>query len=351
MAPPVRYETFWGCLWRPVPPDGYVALGMCSALGLYAVPPNPPEGLSPPLDAVVCVREDLVTPAIADRPFSFAEFTLWPISPAPPDSGEINFSPGTVLISASSRIDVQAYSLRVAAPETVPALPKPPKITAPGDWPLAGAESVQASTDLPFFAVGDPVYGAFLDQMLANPTYTFVREDRYTLIPECGIYNQTGIQQSPQIDAHAGYSQQETTEFSETTGIEFDLNFGNSDSPISFTAKLTQSFTWARSFGNTISFDYTVQVPLVVPPDTTVAAYWITSTFKLVRKDQTVVATPVTANIPVGICYCEYPPSEKKQLRPDSDGSLRGALIKTARIRLCSPSAYRVRWDRSVTTC
>jgi hypothetical protein len=37
VAPPVRYETLWGCLWKPVPPHGYVALGMLSALGLKAV--------------------------------------------------------------------------------------------------------------------------------------------------------------------------------------------------------------------------------------------------------------------------------------------------------------------------
>jgi hypothetical protein len=311
VAAPVRYETLWGCLWKPVPPHGYVALGMLSALGLKAVSPNPPQGLTPPpLDAVVCVREDLAAPAVADKSWVFEEFALWPIVPEPPDSGEINFSPATVLVSAPSA-GVQAHSLRLAVAETAPELPEPPEIKAQGSWPLAGVDSVQATARLPFFAVTDPTFSAFLEQMLANPTYTFVREDRYTLIPDCGIYNDTGASQSPSIVAHAGYSEQQTTEFSETTGIEFALKFGSSDSPVSFSAKLSQSFTWSHTFGTTISYDYTLDVPIAVPPHTTVAAYWISSTFKLVRGDGSSVGSPVTANIPVGICYRSYPPTDK----------------------------------------
>ena len=81
---------------------------------------------------------------------------------------------------------MRAFGLRLAVPETEPAsLPKQPHVRGPGNAPSKGADSVNASIDLPFFAVGDTQFDAFLDQMLASPTYTLLREDIYTLIPDC----------------------------------------------------------------------------------------------------------------------------------------------------------------------
>jgi len=80
---PVGYEHIWnngiwflgfvwspdgsdtGSFWRPIPPDGYVALGVVvhNWVGGTDAVANDPRNQPPPLDAVMCVREDLTQTA------------------------------------------------------------------------------------------------------------------------------------------------------------------------------------------------------------------------------------------------------------------------------------------------
>jgi hypothetical protein len=321
VAPPIGYSAIWSVekggwtIWRPTPPEGYAALGTVSTWD--------GDGNPPPNDAVVCVRRDLVSPATvgqwtwADHGSGASEdCTLWAIAPDAPLDGELNFSPGT-LVGAGyygpPGGDVQPFSLRIAVPETEPSSrPTPPKVIGPGDAPPTGADSVKASTDFPFFAVGDSQFDGIVAQMLASPTYSLVREDVYTLIPTPEnpvtlVWNQSNAEQTPSFSVTAGYNEQETTDFSETTGIDFGVQFGGQDDPVSFTLQLTQSFTMSASLSHGVSVDYNVSIPLTVPPQTTTAAYWITSTFQLLRADGSAVGNPVTAGLDETIYYTSFP--------------------------------------------
>ena len=71
--------------------------------------------------------------------------------------------------------------------------------------------------------------------------------------------------------------------------------------------QLTQSFTMSESLSKGWSLDYSVTVPVNVPPQTTVAAYWITSRFTLWRTDGTMVGNPVTAQLDNTIYYSQFP--------------------------------------------
>jgi len=102
LSRPDDYEQVWkdsgsgsrtdGSIWRPIPPDGYVALGLvCS---------NNHE--KPSLNAVRCVRADLVIASgvgdvIWDDRGSGAEqnFSAWSTDPPAAAAGEIYFAPGT----------------------------------------------------------------------------------------------------------------------------------------------------------------------------------------------------------------------------------------------------------------
>jgi hypothetical protein len=173
--------------------------------------------------------------------------------------------------------------------------------------PSAGTDTVEAATNFPSFAVNDPEFNTIADQMLANPEYKLVRVDRYTLVPACLIWNKTSTEQSDSFTATAGYNTQETEDFSETTGIDFGAQFG-ADSPVTFSVQLSQTFTMSESLSHGVSVDYSVSVPLVAPSDTTVAAYWKTSIFQLVREDGSKVGKPVTALLDETVVFEQYPP-------------------------------------------
>ena len=109
-------------IWRPIPPDGYVALGMVCSNGRE----------KPSLNTVRCVRADLVIASpvgdvIWNDKGSGAKqnFSAWSIHPPTAAAGEIYFAPGTFVGAASfskPATHVAAYSLRMQIPlQTNPA--------------------------------------------------------------------------------------------------------------------------------------------------------------------------------------------------------------------------------------
>ena len=83
IAHPIDYEKVFGSIygsslsiWRPVPPEGYVSLGLAAAMGG-----------KPSTDEIVCVREDLVAPGKVGNTIGLADGTgyrgnVWQIIPA-----------------------------------------------------------------------------------------------------------------------------------------------------------------------------------------------------------------------------------------------------------------------------
>ncbi len=124
---PEKFELVWkdegsgatynGSMWRPIPPEGYVALGLVC---------NKNWG-PPPLDDVRCVRKDLVKPATPgdgiwndEETGSDTDFSAWGIRANGAGAGEIYFSPGTFIGWTSHfqpATDPNAYALQLPIPQ------------------------------------------------------------------------------------------------------------------------------------------------------------------------------------------------------------------------------------------
>jgi hypothetical protein len=302
LKPPLKFEEVWsdhksgakrdGSMWRPVPPEGYVALGLvCNA------------GYSEPSPEVMrCVRADLVVPAIPgeliwdDRNTGASrDFGSWEIDAPGAPEGEIYFTPGTFIGQASHTKPVRdnnAYALRLRLKETAPtnqmALPKLMNCEVPG---LYAPDTLVTRADLPWFAVRDPNLSP-LEQLAKSPTYLLERTNRFKLIDHA--YNDTTLTQDLEWKHIVGTSLEKATSFTSTTGIELGVEAKVGVAKVSF--KLTQSFTYSE--GTTRAWSETTEhtVQAHVPSHAALAAYHVESSYILYRQDGSKVSGPVTCS-------------------------------------------------------
>ena len=315
---PLRFEQVWkdsgsgsykdGSMWRPIPPDGYYALGLVCNSGY-----DPPS-----LDTIRCVRSDLVAPAYTGDSIwddkgtnAWDNFSSWRINAPNAPEGEIYLSPGTFIGAASHTAparDANAYALRLLMPEQAPDTPKPPYpvlrgYSAPADQ--VRKDSVTYAAILPWFTVDDPNLSP-VEQIMKSPEYRLERVDRFKLI-DFG-YNQTEASERFEWAYEEGTDGSTTKEFSSTTGIEFGMTWKSGAWECS--AKLSQSFTHSKSETEGWSQKTTRTIGVDVPPGKAVAAYTMKSKYTLFRKD----GTQVTASRPEyegvgGVYWTQYPPA------------------------------------------
>ena len=320
---PERFEEVWkdkgsgaeynGSMWRPIPPEGYVALGLVC---------NKNWG-PPPLDDVRCVRSDLVVPAMPgngiwndEETGSDTDFSAWGIQAPGAPAGEIFFSPGTFIGWTSHyqpAIDPNAYALQLPIPqENPPDNPKPPVPVLNGYSRPSPFEqdTVAYSSILPWFTVKDPNKTPAA-QLAKSPTYRLERVDRYKLIDHG--YNDTSETQEFSWSFTAGTSEEKAKTFSSTTSIELGGEWQITGT-FKFSAKLNQSFTYTETTTKGWSTAVTKQIIVKVPPGKAVAAYSIQSTYKLFRADRTQVSTEVPYNTE-SIYWTEYPRARKPQVK------------------------------------
>lgn len=342
LKPPSNYKpvgdlvlnnAFWW-FWRPIPPTGYVALGLVLTPGVYGdgqvpAPPPPFDPSAPPITSsppdndarletypvpqVMCLRSDLVVPALIGSPAFGGRgddqlARLWGTTPQTPPSGMMFFNPGTFVGINSASTDPPAsdpcaYSLQIRVPEEPSrgsATPSAPVLA--GRWrPQDPTESVSYKVTLPWFAVTDPGMNELIDQYEKSPTYTLERVDTYTCI---GFGNNaTSAPQQQTLQWETGESGSLAKTFSETTSIEFDLTLGDV-----FQAKLTQSFTWSTTSTSGWEKTQTVSEITTLPPNTAVAVFVIKSVYNLLRQDGTLVSGGVqyTADNST-MCWAQYP--------------------------------------------
>lgn len=321
LRPPLDYELVWNdkgsgvdqdcSMWRPLPPPGYVALGLvCN--NSYSKPAP---------DIIRCVRADLVIASlIGNRVWddtdthSDKDFGSWQITPPDAPSGEVYLSAGTFVGVASHtkpNIDPNAYSLRLQIPLT--RFDPPPTPVLHGYSKPIGFEqsTITYISNLSWFMVNDPNLQP-ATQLLRSPVYRLERTDKYTLI---GFgHNDTSTEQSFNWSVTNGVNGNSSKSFTSTTGIEIggEWTLG----PIfKASAKLSQSFSHTTTSSSGWDHSTTRTVNVVVPSKRAVAAFAIESTFKLFRADGSQVSTNVNYSDGDNIYWTQYPPSEKFNLK------------------------------------
>jgi hypothetical protein len=295
LSQPLDFEQVWkdtgsgarkDCtLWRPIPPEGYVSLGLvCS------------DHEKPLLSAVRCVREDLVIASslgdlIWDDKGSGAKqnFSGWNIDPPAAAAGEIYFAPGTFVgfnVYTKPLIEFPGYSLRMQIPLQASAKLELPVLSGFEAPPEETLEATQFAT-IPWFAVED--HGRTpIEKMGKTPHYRLKRTDQYVLVGyghNNGENSRLFTWNAPRI-----LSRRHQKIFTQITSIEVSSEWPNGRSnkhPISFSAKLSNDFTHTETSSSGWKSSNTVVVAAIVPKDKMLAVYQLQSHYTLLREDDT----------------------------------------------------------------
>jgi hypothetical protein len=328
LAAPVGYDYVWhdagsgarldGSMWRPQAPDGYVAVGLVCNSGYDA----------PSLDAVRCVRADLVVAATPgdliwddSRTGARKDFGSWQVVAPSAASGHVTLAPGTFCGAASHdkkavfRETSTLYAFSLALPEQPPNqaidYPQLDSIYSPG--PTAPQSRI-ATTFLPWFAVNDPAYPP-LQRMVKSPTYRLVRTDRYSLVHF--FYNDMDSRDgTASVTYTEGVQGESATSFTSTTGIELGAEYGFSGA-LKGSIKLSQSFAHTSSSTSGWNRSETTTNSYQVAPQTAIAAYVIESTYDLYRHNGTQVNTGRSAafNVPKTFYVTQFPRGRRVKRR------------------------------------
>lgn len=295
-------------IWRPIAPDGYVALGLAAGIGF-----QPPD-----IDAFRCVRKDLVIESPAGKCLweeketgTPKEFSAWDITPPSARPEEVYLSAGTFLGTTNYRRphnNPNAYALRISIPSTVSS-PPPPLPTLNGHFKPTFQDTNPATyiTKLPWFTVTDPSFGA-LQQLFHSPIYTLERTDSYRLIGYS--YNNTSISQRQIWSVTTGSNGHSATTLSGTTSIEMGTEWTVPLSGFKVSAKLGLSFTYSHLSSEGWSKSNTFSVWTDIPPQKSVAAYIINSTYRLLRQDGTQLGESISYTDETSCCWDEFPPGD-----------------------------------------
>lgn len=324
LAAPTGYTQIWadhgsggnndGSVWRPIAPDGYIAMGLV-VVGGYN---------QPSLDAVRCVSQSLVHRATPGASVwcdagsgAHGDFGSWEVLPPAAAPGTLSLAPGTFCGSGSyDENTVRAepttlYSFAVALPEQPePAPPAYPALTSnvnPGPF---GAGAATVTSSLPWFAVNDPDYPA-LQSMVKSPTYRLERTDKWAL-DDAFWFNDESESITRELQVTVGVNGSSATSFASETGIELGFEYGFSKL-VKGSVKLSQKFTYTTSSSNGWSSETSKKTTYVVPPMTAIAMYVLNSTYSLYRQDGSQVNTDSAGyNVPATIYVTQFPPAKPK---------------------------------------
>ncbi|WP_226476729.1 Vps62-related protein [Pseudomonas sp. MWU16-30323] len=294
-------------LWRPLPPEGYVSMGLVCGVGYD----------KPSRNAVRCVREDLVMAARTGQLIwtdkgsgAPMDFSAWGITPADAAPGEINLAPGTFIGTASYAKPITAsYSLRLPLTADLKALPKPPSLS--GYTPPATLHTLEQPQlcQLPWFTVKDPDLNP-VEQLQTCPMYRLERIDHYLFV---GFgHNQTATSQPFMWTATKGETGKQSRALTATTSIELCSEWP-SDSrafELSFSAHLGQEFTHCQRSAKGWADLSALEIITYIPANKALAAYVIQSEYRLLRGDGSQVTGTVTYTNGDNVYVSEYPASE-----------------------------------------
>lgn len=317
LSPPDDFEQVWsdtgstpvgGTLWLPLPPEGYVALGLVCSINHE----------KPSLNAVRCVREDLVTAASVgaliwdDRGSrTTPDFSAWSIDPPLAEAGEINFAPGTFIGSNShdaAATAVEVYSLRMRIPVEInsgPGLPVLSNYAAPE--PPEPAQPTQIAR-LPWFAVED--HGRSAAQRLGeSPFYYLHRTDRYVLIGSS--HNQGDKSSLFTWTLRRVKSRRDMRLFTRISAIQIPSAWpvpgSTVERPIKFSAKLSEEFTHTQTSTSGWTTPDILAVAANVAKNKMMALYQLQSNYDLWRENRTETAINFRYSDSTSLHWLEYP--------------------------------------------
>ncbi|MBN2038111.1 MAG: Vps62-related protein [Chitinispirillaceae bacterium] len=279
LAAPVDYTQIWndqgtgsnidGSFWQPVPPAGYVACGVVAQSGYN----------KPPLDRVVCVREDLTTAAtigsrfwyIVSIPEGVRQFC--PIAPQQvPTFGSFPLSAGTFTTYVEGTTPGTVHCLNVKLPivlnnKTPPQLPKLSGITEPPNTTEPHFGRVMM---VPFSVINDTTVNNTW-QVTNTPFY---RVERYQYYSHADLmfYINNGSSDYVWSDAiTTGITEEQSQKFWHTTGISVTANAGFEFKGFSAGVSVTVS----QEFGYESSSSISTYNAKTVTKTVTVAPYSI----------------------------------------------------------------------------
>lgn len=332
LSRPDDYQRVWSdtgsrangdcSVWRPIPPEGYVALGLvCSN-----------DNSKPSFNAVRCVRADLVVASSASALIwsdlgsgAKHDFSTWSIKPPTAPAGEIYFAPGTFIgANGYSRpmASNTAYALRMPIPLQVETPPTAPVLSGQDASAALTPSRVTQVVRLPWFAVSDPEMTS-LAQLQASPFYHLERADRYLLLGQG--QNSTDTHQAFKWKANRTQSYEMLRKFTRNTGIDIGSQWSSAMS--ASRSAITCSARLGDSFCNTESAPYEwvnsaeSEVIALVARKRFAAVYLMQSDYRLLRADGSVVEGHLSYTDMDSLHLSDYPiepePAKEAQTGPE----------------------------------
>lgn len=315
LSRPVGYELVWkdsgtnarsdGSIWRPIPPDGYVALGLVSVN----------DHTQPSLNAVRCVREDLVMVSFThaliwndEGSGASQDFSAWSVIPPAAGYGEIYLASGSFAGANSySRptVSTPVYSLRMPVAVEINSLPAVPVLNAVE--PNVTPEPAQATqiARLPWFTIKDPELSP-LEQLRTSPFYLMQRTDRYVLVGQG--HNKEDTSKTFRWTAPRAQREDRLKAFTDVTSVEMQGQWQSAPAnpSILFSARLDQDF--ARSEPSSIEWSNPAPLDVIslVESNTAVAVYLVQSDYRLLRENGTDVTSGFSYTDSVSLHISKY---------------------------------------------
>nr|WP_315445268.1 Vps62-related protein [uncultured Pseudomonas sp.] len=314
---PVDYELIWedtgsgskkdGAIWRPVPPEGYVALGSVCSDGHQ----------KPSFNAVRCVRADLVIASgLSEQTWNDRSsgarksISTWSAIPPSAPADEIYLVPGTFVgCSGYSRPDnLFAYSLRIRISLEVNPAPTLPVLDSEIPPCAQVPEHPTQTARLPWFAVKDPQLSR-REQLRESPFYLLQRTDYYQLVGHC----KNGQDDARPIRWTAPRAQRSENlrTFTQLTSIEFGAQWqSNARQPFLFSARLNNAFTQCEIQSNEWLNPAPIEVAAVMAKNSSIGVYLMQSDYVLLRADGTHVTDDVSYTDGNSLHISQYTPTE-----------------------------------------
>ncbi|WP_285373126.1 Vps62-related protein [Pseudomonas sp. lyk4-TYG-107] len=316
---PDDFELIWkdsgsgskkdGAVWRPIAPQGYVAMG--------AVCSNDHE--KPSLNAVRCVRADLVIASdvgelIWNDKGSGARqsFSAWSVTPTNAPPGEIHFAPGT-FVGASSfnrpESNVGAYSLRMQIAPLIQSSPQLPMLLAADAPETKGAATLAQVIELPWFVVKDDL--SPIDQLRTTPFYRLERTDQYYLV---GSGHNTGEEaRAFKWTAQRLQNPKTLRLFTQLTAISFVSPWAtkaDAHPSLPFSARLDSQFTHSETSTSGWQTPFATYVIAMAGKGKFVAVYQLESFYELRRADGSQAGINLAYTQNDNLSLLQYPPQE-----------------------------------------
>jgi Vacuolar protein sorting-associated protein 62 len=317
LRPPLDYQLVWhdestGALrnlsiWRPLPPQGYVAMGLVCGVEYDKPSPN----------AVRCVRADLVKPGqVGDMIWSdegsgaLNDLSAWSITPPAASAGEIYLAPGTFTGSESyAKPNLAVYSLRLALAAPLRDAPPHPVLSGYEAPTLEDATTTSQVCELPWFTVNDPALTA-IAQLQTSPTYQLERTDHHVLV---GFEHNPEATSRPSMwTAAKGIIGEHAKTLALETGVELGKPWptGNHTFELSFAAHLEQAFTHSQRSVKGWSHSSPLEIIAYVTPQSAIAGYLLQSEYRLLRLDGSQVSSTVSYNNGDHVYMSQHPSVE-----------------------------------------